>query len=267
MLREFLIFVLFSTWGSKRLIGRRSSLKHKNASRHVIDTWERSIFFSPLSQSTLSVPPLPSLSYEPHQLYFPFISESHSTTGHFVAPRIAPNLKRSVLMIAAQGLFTAQTVSAGYANRITCHWQKGLVRNTGKYSCFTSLNFRVFSPSPFEILVPDFEPPPPVFYNVLLYLFVSKIEALSWLFCQSFLYGKLGKIPYILNFNISELNSQVEAWAVLSSGIITAWTLYRSLNGPQSRLFLARIETLFLSPLARGPVTTPTELPHLPPNA
>jgi len=76
----------------------------------------------------------------------------------------------------------------------------------------------VFSPSPFEILVPDFEPPPPVFYNVLLYLFVSKIEALSWLFCQSFLYGKLGKIPYILNFNISELNSQVEAWVPLTEG-------------------------------------------------
>ena len=32
-------------------------------------------------------------------------------------------------------------------------------------------------------------------------------------------------------------------------------------------LFLARIKTLFLSLLARGPVTTPTELSQLPPNA
>jgi hypothetical protein len=39
-----------------------------------------------LSQFTLS----PSLFYEPHQLYFPFISESYSTTGHFVAQRITP---------------------------------------------------------------------------------------------------------------------------------------------------------------------------------
>ena len=126
----------------------------------MIDTWERSIFFSPLSQSTLSLyPPLPSLSYEPHQLYFPFISESHSATGHFVAPRIAPNLKRSVVMIAAQGLFTAQTVSAGYANRITCHWQKGFVRNTGTYSCRSSLKFRVFSLRPFEISARAFQHP------------------------------------------------------------------------------------------------------------
>jgi hypothetical protein len=45
-------------------------------------TRESALFF--LSQFTLS----PSLFYEPHQLYFPFISESYSTTGHFVARRI-----------------------------------------------------------------------------------------------------------------------------------------------------------------------------------
>lgn len=32
-------------------------------------------------------------------------------------------------------------------------------------------------------------------------------------------------------------------------------------------LFLERIKILFLSPVARGPVTTPTELSQLPPNA
>ena len=35
----------------------------------------------------------------------------------------------------------------------------------------------------------------------------------------------------------------------------------------QILLFLARIETLFLSPRTRGAVTTPTELSQLPPNA
>lgn len=137
-------------------------------------------FFFPLSQSThtlsLSSPP-PSLSYEPHQLYFPFISESYWTTGHFVAPRIAPNLKRSVVMIAAQGLFTAQTVSAGYANRITCHWQKGFLKNTRKYSCFTSLKFRVFFTKSIWNFGTGFSPPPPaVFYNVLLYVFLPQLR-------------------------------------------------------------------------------------------
>lgn len=173
MLCEFLISILFSTWGTKRLIGRRSALWHKNASRHVIDTWERSIFFS-LYHNPLSLSPLPSLSYEPHQLYFPFISESYSTTGHFVARRIAPNLKRSVVMIAVQGLFTAQTVSAGYAYRITCHWQKGFVRNTGKYSCFTSLKFRVFFTKSIWNFGTVFHPL--AFYNVLLYLFLPQLR-------------------------------------------------------------------------------------------
>jgi hypothetical protein len=47
-------------------------------------TRESALFF--LSQFTLS----PSLFYEPYQLYFPFISESYSTTGHFVARQITP---------------------------------------------------------------------------------------------------------------------------------------------------------------------------------
>jgi hypothetical protein len=173
MLREFLIFhFIFYDGHQKRLIGRRSSLLHRNASRHVIDTWERSIFFSSITIHSLS-PALPSLPYEPHQLYFPFISESYSTTGHFVAPRIAPNLKRSVVMIAARGLFTAQTVSAGYAYRITCHWQKGFVRNTKKYSCFSSLIFRVFFTKVHLKFWYGVFTPSPILYFIILVL--SKI--------------------------------------------------------------------------------------------
>jgi hypothetical protein len=134
----------------------------------------RALNFFSLYHNPLSLSPLPSLSYEPHQLYFPFISESYSTTGHFVARRIAPNLKRSVVMIAVQGLFTAQTVSAGYAYRITCHWQKGFVRNTGKYSCFTSLKFRVFFTKSIWNFGTVFHPL--AFYNVLLYLFLPQLR-------------------------------------------------------------------------------------------
>jgi hypothetical protein len=48
----------------------------------------RALFFC--YHNSLASLPSPSLFYEPHQLYFPFISESYSTTGHFVAQQITP---------------------------------------------------------------------------------------------------------------------------------------------------------------------------------